>query len=127
MKTDTRKEAIRAYWNEHGGGSVGATAGARKIAEQHDIPVNTVRGLQNRMYSGDSKPWHPAPLAACGKCSETAYTDDDVVLTFGYRNMRYTKADGTVKTYRAPQSYCRACKNEARRKAYQRSKQEKTK
>lgn len=101
-----RERVIAAYWQDKGGLEY-ATEGAREISALHDIPVNSVRGLQNKMFP-DFKPWKQRidAVKTCKKCTREAYDDQGIEAFFGFRNMK--RVGGVV---RKPQSYCRACRS----------------
>lgn len=52
------------------------------------------------------------PVLTCKKCKKPAFSQKDIEKLFGYKT--YRKGRKTAKTM--PQSWCRACRKEAKRK-----------
>ena len=119
MTADEKERAIRDYWQRNQG-LVRPTAGARAISASTGIPVNTVRGIQNRLFEADERPWDlPArtdPVHTCPQCGKAAHDHDELMELFGPRRAwRGPKDDRhQVESFQAT---CRTCKVGARRKA----------
>lgn len=117
--TRQQKEAIiRAFWAENQG-RVGATEGARLIEAEHGIPTNTVRGIQNKMFPADARPWNlpvQEPVHRCPVCDKPAYDRDDIIRDFGIRMVWRGPADDRHQV-ESHQSFCRTCKVAKRRAA----------
>lgn len=126
MTRDDKVRLVQAYWNAHRG-LKRATEGAREIAEQHGLKLNSVRGIQNTIYKdAPVRPWddEPAPTGppkvatyphSCPSCDKVAQNDQEVEREFGWR--KQSRGRGPVKVIKyIPQSYCRACKNDHKRK-----------
>lgn len=113
MTRHEKERIIREFWSANRGSLNNATEGARRIHEVHGIPVNTVRGIQNQLYSEGERPWNvaePVPEAECPRCLIRVVGDAEVASKFGWRTVRRKKGSA-----RKPQSYCRKCRVAKRR------------
>lgn len=63
LTAEDKDAIIRAFWGENQG-LCGATEGAKRISAAHGLPVNTVRGRQNKMYKKGERPWNLPPVPA---------------------------------------------------------------
>ncbi len=119
MTTRQQKETIiRAFWAENQG-RFGATAGAKALSAESGIPVNTIRGIQNKLYPADARPWNlpvADPVHTCPVCEKHAYNQDDIVRDFGVR-MVWRGPKNNRRQVQSHQSFCRTCKVDKRRAA----------
>ena len=115
MTAQEKEDAVRAFWTEHQGRHR-PTEGARIIADRTGIPVNTVRGIQNRIFTADARPWDlpvREPVHTCPACGTAAYDRDGLIRDFGIRRVWRGKTGARVQV-ESHQSFCRTCRNARR-------------
>jgi hypothetical protein len=107
LAVEGRKQFIRDYVKEHPLEPSGAALYAELVLRYPDVSAGGHRGMVGRLFP--TKPWEinkACPNVARGTCKVTVTKMQDALEKFGHRCKQMNL-----------QSYCKACRNRARRAA----------